>query len=123
MVHSLEVYADGELVFWSDGRWLHPLLDLERYLAAHGRPPGELVASDKVVGRAAAMIMVHVGIDRIHAGMLSRLAQGFLEARGVPVTHDELVPRILCRTEELLADLDDPAEAYRIIRQRAEGAA
>jgi hypothetical protein len=81
------------------------------------------VAVDKVVGKAAAMIMVHLGIQRVHAGIMSRLAVTFLENRGIPFTYDELVDRVLCRTEELLAEIEDPAEAFRFIKRRAEGAA
>ena len=121
--HSLEVYAGEELIFFSDRNWVYPLLDLERFLAAGGRPKGKLTACDKVVGKAAAMIMVHLGITRVRALMMSELARDFLAARGIPFDHDQLVPRILCRTEELLKEIEDPAEAHGMIKQRAEGAA
>ncbi len=120
---TLEVLAGGHTVFSSDGSWLHPLLELGAFLTSGPRPRGELVAVDKVVGKAAAMIMVHLGIQRVHAGIMSRLAVTFLESRGIPFTYDELVDRVLCRTEELLAEIEDPAEAFRIIKRRAEGAA
>ncbi len=121
--HSLEVYAGDELIFFSDRNWVYPLLDLEQFLATGGRPEGELIARDKVVGKAAAMIMVHLGIARIHAVMMSELARNFLAVRGIPFDHERLVPRIPCRTEEILKDVEDPAEALRMIKQRAEGAA
>ena len=121
--HSLEVYAGETLIYFSDRSWVHPLLDLELHLLENGRPDGELTACDKVVGKAAAMIMIHLGIGRVRAVMMSELARDFLEARGIPFEHDRLVPRIMCRTEEILAEIDDPAEAHAIIKRRAEGAA
>jgi hypothetical protein len=121
--HSLEVYAGDKLIFFSDRNWIHPLFELERFLAANGRLTGELLAVDKVVGKAAAMIMVYLGIGRVRAGMMSELARDFLEAHGVPFEHEQLVPRILCRTEELLLDVDDPQEAFQMLKRRAEGAA
>jgi hypothetical protein len=121
--HSLEVYAGDRLIFFSDRNWVYPLLDLEVLLAEGGLPEGELTARDKVVGKAAAMIMVHLGIVRVDALMMSELARDFLAGRGVPFDHEQLVPRILCRTEALLEDVEDPAEAHHIIKQRAEGAA
>jgi len=121
--HSLEVYAGEELIFFSDRNWVYPLLDLERFLATGSRPEGELIACDKVVGKAAAMIMVHLGVTRVHAVMMSELARDFLAGRRIPFDHENLVPRILCRTEEILKDVEDPAEAHRMIKQRAEGAA
>ena len=45
----------------------------------------------------------------------------FLRQRQVPFSCDELVDRILCRTEELLADIDDLEQAYRLLKRRAEG--
>ena len=121
--HSLEVYAGEELIFFSDRNWVYPLFDLEQFLAAGSHGEGELIARDKVVGKAAAMIMVHLGIGRVHAVMMSELARDFLAGRSIPFEHDRLVPRIMCRTEDILEDIDDPAEAHAIIRQRAEGAA
>lgn len=123
MTPTLEVLAGGHTVFSSDGSWLHPLLELDAFLASGPRPRGELVAIDKVVGKAAAMIMVHLGIRRVHAGIMSRLALVFLEGHDIPFTYEELVDRVLCRTEELLAEIEDPAEAFRLIKRRAEGAA
>lgn len=123
MSPSLEVLADGQLIFSSDRRWLYPLLDLHAFLVAHPRPAGELVAVDRVVGKAAAMIMVHLGVRQVRAGTMSRLALAFLEGRRVPLSYQRLVPRILCRTETLLEEVDDPAEAFHIVKRRAEGAA
>lgn len=123
MTHSLEVYAGDELVFFSDGTWIYPLFELERFLAEHPGRPEALLAVDKIVGKAAAMMLVYLGIGRIRAGMTSSLAEDFLRRRRVPFEYDELVDRILCRTEELLADVDDLDHAYRLLKRRAEGAA
>ena len=123
MSHSLEVYSGDELLFFSDGTWIYPLFELERFLAGYPGRPQELLAVDKIVGKAAAMMLVRLGVGRIRAGMMSSLAEDFLRRRRVPFEYDELVDRILCRTEELLADIDDVEQAYRQLKQRAEGAA
>ena len=121
MTHSLEVFSGDELVFFSDGKWIYPLFELERVLVDHRGTPEALLAVDKIVGKAAAMMLVHLGIGQIHAGMMSSLAAAFLRQRQVPFSCDELVDRILCRTEELLADIDDLEQAYRLLKRRAEG--
>lgn len=121
MSHNLEVYAGDRLVFFSDGNWIHPLFELEGFLADHRGQPEDLLAIDKIVGKAAAMMLVHFGIGQIRAGMMSSLAADFLQQREVPFAYDELVDRILCRTEELLADVDDLDEAYRLLKRRAGG--
>jgi hypothetical protein len=35
-------------------------------------------------------------------------------------TYEQLVDRIHCQTEELLATVEDPEEAYRLVKARAE---
>jgi zinc transport system ATP-binding protein len=121
--HSLEVYSGDDLVFFSDGTWIYPLFELEGFLADQPSRPETLLAVDKIVGKAAAMMLAHLGIGRIRAGMMSSLAEEFLQRRQIPFEYDELVDRILCRTEELLADVDDVEKAYSILKRRAEGAA
>jgi zinc transport system ATP-binding protein len=107
VTHSLEVFSGDELVFFSDGKWIYPLFELERFLVDYRGAPEGLLAVDKIVGKAAAMMLVHLGIGQIHAGMMSSLAAAFLRQRQVSFSCDVLVDQILCRTEELLADIDD----------------
>jgi zinc transport system ATP-binding protein len=121
--HSLEVYSGDELVFSSDGKWIYPLFELERFLVESPYRPEDLLVVDKVIGKAAATVLVHLGVGRIHAVMMSRLAWDFLKERQIPFDYEELVDRILCRTEQLLADIDDPAEAHGMLKIRAEAAA
>jgi hypothetical protein len=119
MDNSLEVYEGDRLVFSSRGSWIYPLFELEDYLAKTDHRPEGLLAVDKVVGKAAAMVMVRLGIGSIEAGMASELARDFLERQGTPMSWQELVPRILCKTEELLKNVDDVDEAYSMLRERA----
>jgi hypothetical protein len=120
--NSLEVYETDRLVFSSQGRWIYPLFELEDFLAKGELKPAGLRAVDKIVGKAAAMVLVHLGIGRIEAGMASELARDFLEGRGIPFSYGELVPRILCRTEGLLEQVADVEQAYSMLRERARTA-
>ncbi|MBC7187412.1 MAG: DUF1893 domain-containing protein [Calditrichaeota bacterium] len=119
--HSLEVRHAGRLVFVSDGKWLHPLFELETFLQEHTIPPGELVVHDKIVGRAAALLLVYLGVSRVVADLLSRGGQEVLEHYKVSYQFVTLVDRILCRTEELLAHELDPARAHRMLLELARG--
>ncbi len=116
---TLEVFAGEVRVFASDRHWLHPLLDLAGFLAASSWPPGELEARDRVVGRAAALVLVHLGIGSVRAGILSRGGREVLDRHRVPYAFAEGVERVGCQTEELLAAELDPAAAYRLVRRRA----
>ena len=116
---SLELFSDSQLVFSSAGKWLHPLFELEDFLAESGLDPAGLSLRDRVAGKAAALLIVRLGIRRVHAGVLSRLGKQVFEARQVEHTWDLLVERIDCHTETALARIDDPGEAYAWVRKRA----
>jgi hypothetical protein len=123
---TLELLRGEERLFASRGRWLYPLLELEKYLAASPWPQpgqrGELQVHDKIVGRAAALLLVRLGIRTVHADLLSVLGEEVLRRYAVAVSHGERVPRIACRTETLLERVDDPEEAYRLIQERIASA-
>jgi hypothetical protein len=119
MEATLELYRGRRRLFASSGRWLYPLLELERYLEASACERGELAVRDKVVGKAAALFLVHLGIRRVHAALLSSLAETVLHRYGVALTWERRVDRIACRTEELLSGVEDPEEGWRLVRERA----
>ena len=41
------------------------------------------------------------------------------QRHGITYTYEQLVDRIHCQTEELLATVEDPEEAYRLVKIRA----
>lgn len=120
MNHSLEVTYKNKLVFHSDRKWLYPLFDLEKFLAARDYAPAELHVHDKIIGRAAALLLVRIGVGYIRAELMSDLGHTALEHFGIPHAYGTLVPRIDCQTEELLADVLDVDEAYRVLKARAQ---
>lgn len=119
---SLELLESGVRVFSSRGKWLHPLLELEEFLAHRGVARQGLSLRDKIVGKAAALLIVRLGIPEVHAGILSHPAEAIFRERGVRYTFDNLVERIACRTEELLSDVSDPEAAHALVVGRASAA-
>jgi hypothetical protein len=81
--------------------------------------PAGLRVRDRVVGKAAAFLIVRLGIPRLQAGVLSRLGKQVLEARRVVHSWQRLVERIDCQTEAALEKVEDPEQAYAFLRQRA----
>lgn len=120
MEHTLEVYQGSTLVFHSDGSWLHPLFDLECFLAETDVKPADLIVHDKIVGRAAALLMIHLGLGRVHAQIMSQLGEEILDHHHVPYTYEQRVERIACQTEQLLENTYDPTKAYHLLRERAK---
>ena len=119
MEHTLEVYSGEELVFYSNGKWLYPLFELEEFLATTDHEPSQLVLKDKIVGRAAALLEIRLGVGYVKAGILSRLGKQALEEHNVKYEYQTLVERIMCKTEEILIDEHDPERAYLILKARA----
>ena len=97
----------------------HPLFELEAYLADHPIEPAQLLLQDKIIGKAAALLIHRLGFRTVKAGILSRLGEAVLQHHGIAYTYEQLVDRIHCQTEELLAMVEDPEEAYQLVKARA----
>jgi hypothetical protein len=116
---TLIVLHDGIPIFTSTAAWLHPLFELETYLTDHPVQPDNLILQDKIIGKAAALLIHRLGFRTVQAGILSRLGEAVLQRHGIAYTYEQLVERIHCQTEELLADVEDSEEAYGLLKVRA----
>ena len=116
---TLTVFCNGTPIFTSYGKWLHPLFELEAYLADHTFQRDTLILQDKIIGKAAALLIYRLGFRTIQAGILSRLGEAVLQRHEIAYTYEQLVDHIHCQTEELLATVEDPEEAYRLVKIRA----
>ncbi len=118
-IPSLQVIFHEITVFSSFGKWLYPLFDLEDHLREHPLDMSQAEIRDKVIGKAAALLIVRLGTGRVYGETISDLGIAVFEAAYLPFSYGQRVPRIACKTEELLAEIDDLEEAYRILCQRA----
>lgn len=124
---TCQVFNGDELIFTSRSHWLHPLFELKGFLESHTTlscPPARdgLFLRDRVIGRAAALMIVEMNILRCAAPVVSERALPVFRLFSVACDYDELVPRLPCRTEDILADITDPGEAWDILEQRARAA-
>jgi zinc transport system ATP-binding protein len=115
---TLRLYAGDEVLFASDGHWLHPLFELETFFALSGQDPTRTRLVDRITGRAAAFLVARLGIPELHALLLSRRAIPILERHGIRYRYDELVDQVSCATEELLADTLEPETAWSLLQER-----
>jgi hypothetical protein len=58
---TLTVLHEGTPIFTSYGKWLHPLFELETYLANYPIEPARLLLQDKIIGKAAALLIHRLG--------------------------------------------------------------
>jgi len=117
--HSLIAILNDQTVFSSDQHWLYPLFELEDYLKQSKIGADKLFLNDKIAGKAAACLIVYLGIKRCHIDLLSERAIPVFKANGIEFTYDNLVDHIQCRTEDLITDKMSIADAYLFLRKRA----
>lgn len=125
--------VSGPPLYSSEGKWLHPLFDLLDLLepgstGAAGSnvrltvaAAGDLFLRDRVIGKAAAFLILRAGIRHAWADLVSEGAVTVFEAHGASLGGDERVPAIGCMTEGLLRDVDDPNVAWTLLLERRRG--
>ena len=120
--HSICLCRKGEIIT-DDGRGISPLM---RFIA-EGRDLSGYSAADLIVGKAAAMLFVKVGIVCVYGKTMSESGKTFLEKRGIPCTYDVLTYKIInrqgtdiCPMEKTVTEIDDAEEGYDALRLRLE---
>ena len=115
--------SDRIVLFSSSKKWLHPLFELEEFLSLHEKYGSvasreNLLLRDTIIGRAAAFLIVRMGIRRVETDLISRRDIPLFEKHDVHVTANKTIDAIDCMTEELLKDYSDPDEVYAILVER-----
>ena len=112
---TIAVVSNGE-VFTSQERGVKPLLHL--LTEKKGFLKGASVA-DKVIGKAAALLMALGEIKEVHTLIISEPAIKVFEKYNIPCFYDKKVTRIvnragdgLCPMETLCLDVENPQEAF-----------
>lgn len=119
-------------LYWRDGQQIlsqengvRPLL---HWLRQDPKALQGVLIADKVVGKAAALLIVYGGVAGVYAGVLSEPAAAVLTAAGIPFTAGARVARIrnragdgLCPMEARVLAVDDPEQAYRVLSQAVFG--
>ena len=120
---TIAVVSNGE-VFTSQERGVKPLLHL--LSEKKGFLKGSSVA-DKVIGKAAALLMVLGEIKEVHTLIISEPAIKVFEKYNIPCFYDKKVERIvnrtgdgLCPMETLCLDVDEPQEAFTKIKEKVQ---
>ena len=112
---TIVVVLNGE-VFTSQERGVKPLLHLltEKKCFLKGAS-----VADKVIGKAAALLMVLGEIKEVHTLIISEPAIKVFEKYNIPCFYDKKVDRIvnrtgdgLCPMETLCLDVENPQEAF-----------
>ena len=111
--------------FRSEYRGVSPIL--EKLREPDNTMKGAYVA-DRVIGKAAALLLVLGEIDSLYAAVISDYAAKVLDDHGISYEYAKIVPNIINRTgtdmcpmEKWVLEIDDPAEAYRVLLEKIGG--
>lgn len=104
-------------------RGVTPLVDL----LDTGMDFSGYAAADKVVGKATAFLYCLLEVSAVYAPVISQAALEILQAQGILVEYDLVVPAILnrrkngfCPMETATQNISDPEAALEAIRQTLE---
>ena len=114
---NLLVFCGGEIVFSSGSRGIMPLIEAIDGLDREGL--GELVTADRIVGKAAVLLNIHLGVSEVHAMLISAGAKDMLHKYGIFFRFREETDAIklkdgviFCPFEMMVQGISDPEEAY-----------
>ena len=113
------VLCKGDIYYKSTRRGVAPLMGwLEEGIDAKG-----FSAADKVVGKATAFLYCLLGINAVHANVISDAAVDVLQEHGILLSYGQRVAAIqnragdgLCPMEMATREISDPADAPAAIR-------
>ena len=123
----METYGDtcvlcrGDVVFTSTERGIKPLIE---FIENHTDMKG-FSAADKIVGKAAAMLYVILGVKAVYSPVMSEAAAEVFSNYNIVYEYDELTPKIInrsgdgiCPMEETVKNISDPKEGFEALKGR-----
>jgi len=121
---SLVIVKDGKTIFCLNSPGIDGILQaIEKFgKALHGAS-----VADKVIGKAAALLLAYSHIAKAYAVTLSRRGLRTLGRHGIPVEYDLLVPEILdrkgreiCPFEKFVLKIESPNQAFEELKKYVE---
>ena len=115
------VLCKDETLYSSYGKGVKPLLDFIKSDISFER----FSAADKVVGKAAALLYVLLGVKSVYADVLSERAKEVFEKSDISVTFESLVPNIQgkfgpCPMEQAVEHVSSSEDALYAIEKTIE---
>lgn len=117
---SLVFVRDGKVIFESRLSGVAGLI--QAIESINGSLHSSSVA-DKIVGRAAALLLIYSHVSEVYAVTMSKWGLTALEEAGIKAEYDNLVPKILnrrgddiCPFEKISLTVSSPDEAYKMLK-------
>lgn len=115
----LRLELQDKILFEHCGNWLYPLFALEDWLKDKDFDRSQLLLRDKIIGKAAAVIIVRVRLRCLYGKIVSMGALQLLQHYQLTCDYQQLVPAIGCRTERLITNFAAIEQNYQMLYNRA----
>lgn len=113
--HSLLVYKNGNISF-QDEHGIKPLL-----IQIEKKGLKKAIVVDKVIGKAAALLMVYGKVKQVHTNIIAKDAITVFKKYKIKFSYNQEVEYIqnvtkdgLCPMEQKVLNIDSPKKAYKI---------
>jgi hypothetical protein len=120
--NCLMIFSNGELIFQSKSKGIRPHLEAIEEFGE--KLHGSLIV-DKIVGRAAALLILYSRASEVQAQVLSEPGKQVFDEHKLDYNYLHLVPhikqedgRIFCPFERMVQGISDPEKAYRAIIEK-----
>lgn len=117
---SCVLIKDNRIVHTANGHGVAPLI-----LTYENEPEllKDAFVVDKIIGKAAAMIIVLGGAKEAYGEIMSATACEYLAKHGCKISYSERIELVanrlgdgMCPLESSVLEIDDPAEGYRLLK-------
>jgi hypothetical protein len=122
--NSLMIYKNGTLIFESELKGIRPHLKAINEL---GQELEGTLMVDKILGRAAAFLVIYSGAAEAMTTILSTPGRRILDKYGLKYSYGEEVPHIkmkngviFCPFERMVQGIEDPNTAFKAIVEKME---
>lgn len=119
--HTIVIYKSDASLVVSNERGIAPLIKL---LSENRTQLKDSIIADKVIGKAAALLMVYGEAKEVFTPTISYPALKVLKSHNIKIHYDNIVERIinrkgdgLCPMETLCIDVDEPEKAFILMMQ------
>lgn len=108
--------------YQSHKRGIAPIID---QMEIDGEFFRQAFVADKVIGKAAALLLVRAGISGLYTKIISDHAVAVMEEHRIPVEYGKKVPYIvnragdgMCPMEESVLEINDPEKAFPVLKEK-----
>ena len=117
------ILCKGDEMYFSNDHGVKPLLVWIR----ESRIRDGFAAADQIVGKAAALLYIKIGVAGLYAKVISEQAMPILKGYGIPFVYEHAVPFIMnrkgddmCPMEKTVVGITDPESAVTALTEKVK---